>query len=279
MTTPQPTTRYSAHALGPYIARERPIAEIERSRQDVRAIVTEDPDGIRDPQFVRIRACDVALIFDVYDRVFFVRRISTVLGDRPLAFRLARRATSRGGSLHRFRRPTPVPGEPPEWFEMTVSTSLLFDNLGAHRRTVSIGGHECVDRLDALQRIVEHEIIHLIEHVRWGDSSCARARFRWLVRAIFGPYGVGTRPGDAARACGRAGGGARTASRLRVRRNALRGHRQPRDEAGHGAGTASERRADERRPALPAVLRAARRVDGDMRHVGMACGNIKMAIG
>lgn len=186
MTAPQATTQYSAHPLGPHIARERPLAEIERGRRDVRAIVTEDPDGIGDPHFLRIRAGDVALMFDVYDYVFFDGRIATVLADRPLTFRLARRATSRGGSLHRFRPRTPPPGAPPEWFEMTVSTSLLFESFGANCRPVTIGGHECLDRLDALQRIVEHEIIHLLEHLRWGDSSCAGPRFRWLVRAVFG---------------------------------------------------------------------------------------------
>src|SRR5687767_13851804 len=71
-----------------------------------------------------------ALMFDVYDTVFFDGRMTTVLADRPLTFRLARRATSRGGSLRRFRARTAVPGLPPEWFQMTVSTSLLFDSFG-----------------------------------------------------------------------------------------------------------------------------------------------------
>lgn len=186
MNAPQPSTQYAAHALGRHIVRERPLAEIERSRCDVRVIVTEESEDIRDPLFLRICTEDVAMMFRVYDCVFFDGQVANVLADRRLTFRLARRATSRGGSLHRFRPQTPAAGAPPEWFEMTVSTSLLFASFGADARPVSIGGHVCVDRLDALQRIMEHEIIHLVEHLCWGASSCAGARFRSLVRAIFG---------------------------------------------------------------------------------------------
>jgi hypothetical protein len=185
MTVPPVPTQYAAHALGPHITQERSFDDIERSRQDVRAVGSEDPDGI-DPHFLRIRVRDVIELFEAYDGVFFDGKIRGALAGRPLTFRLARRATSRGGSLHRFRRTTPAPGMASEWFEMTVSTSLLFDSFGADGRPVRIGGRECVDRLDALQRIVEHEIIHLVEYLRWGQSSCAGARFRWLVRAVFG---------------------------------------------------------------------------------------------
>lgn len=186
MTVLQFPTRFPAHVLDRFFARERSIAEIERDRDAVRAVVTEEPDGIREPDFRRIRVSDLISMFDVYDGVFFDGQIRTALAGRPLAFGLSRRATSRGGSLRRLHARVPEPGAPPEWFEMTISTSLLFDNFGANGRPVSIGGHECVDRLDALQRIVEHEIVHLLEHLRWGDSSCAGARFRWLVRAVFG---------------------------------------------------------------------------------------------
>jgi hypothetical protein len=43
----------------------------------------------------------------------------------------------------------------------------------------------CDDRLQALQRIFEHELVHLAELVCWNDSDCAAARFQDIARRLF----------------------------------------------------------------------------------------------
>ena len=48
----------------------------------------------------------------------------------------------------------------------------------------------CHDRLEALQRIFEHELLHLAEFLGWGRSSCSAENFHVLSRRIFAHEGV-----------------------------------------------------------------------------------------
>ena len=49
-----------------------------------------------------------------------------------------------------------------------------------------MSGIECCDRLAALQRVIEHEMTHLIEMLVWGDSSCSAPRFQSIANRFFG---------------------------------------------------------------------------------------------
>ena len=48
-----------------------------------------------------------------------------------------------------------------------------------------MSGIECRDRLEALQRILEHELVHLIEFILWQQSSCSAARFQSVANRFF----------------------------------------------------------------------------------------------
>jgi hypothetical protein len=105
----------------------------------------------------------------------------------PIEFRLSRRLTSAAGKTTGWRkRPKPAEGAK-IWvkFEIAVSTTLLFSTFGESRSSV-VAGIECHDRLDALQRVFEHELIHLAETLAWGVSSCAQHNFQTLANRIFG---------------------------------------------------------------------------------------------
>jgi hypothetical protein len=39
--------------------------------------------------------------------------------------------------------------------------------------------------MEALQRIFEHEIVHLIEQLCWGNSDCAAMRFHDIAQRLF----------------------------------------------------------------------------------------------
>lgn len=58
-------------------------------------------------------------------------------------------------------------------------------------RPVTVCGVPCSDRLGALQRIMEHEMLHLLEMLVWDRSSCAAARFKSMARNVFG-HGAST---------------------------------------------------------------------------------------
>jgi hypothetical protein len=71
-------------------------------------------------------------------------------------------------------------------FEIAIATRMLFLNFKAAQRPVTVCGMPCPDRMSALQRIMEHEILHLAEFLYWGKSSCAMQRFKRMAINIFG---------------------------------------------------------------------------------------------
>ena len=109
------------------------------------------------------------------------------------------------------------------------------------------GGLVCRDRLEALQRIFEHELLHLAEFLGWGRSNCRAENFHALSRRIFAHEGAYPRPGHPPRA-GRRGlrHRRRRPGQLRARGRAPRRPRQPDHPPRHRPG---------RRPGRPALLR------------------------
>ena len=105
----------------------------------------------------------------------------------PLGFRVSSRMTRAGGKTIRTRpRPTRKVPAPPPHYEIAVSSTLLFQTFGDIARPVEVVGLACRDRLDALQRIFEHELIHLAEFLATGSSSCSAAPFQAVARSMFG---------------------------------------------------------------------------------------------
>ena len=105
--------------------------------------------------------------------------------DLPLTFRLSSTMTRAGGKTIRTRIPR-HDGPPKTHYEIAIASQMLFMTFNDIQRPVVVCGLTCTDRLQALQRIMEHEIIHLTELLVWGKSSCSAPRFRILVANIFG---------------------------------------------------------------------------------------------
>ena len=72
------------------------------------------------------------------------------------------------------------------WFEISISQRLLFLNFEGDGRAITVGGRPCSSRLEAMQRIMEHEMMHLWELLLYGKSSCRASRFKTLIQRIFG---------------------------------------------------------------------------------------------
>ena len=72
-------------------------------------------------------------------------------------------------------------------YEIAVSSPLLYQAFadGAHRPN-SVARKVCRDRLEALQRIFEHELIHLVETLGSHTSSCSGQRFQSIAYRFFG---------------------------------------------------------------------------------------------
>ena len=160
-----------------------------------RAMLAESPQ-ITEPQFRRLATDDLARLYRLYDAHFFgglLARLVARAGDPPVRFRLSRRMTRAAGktTMRRRRRRAGWRVVEAAEYEIAVSTFLLFESFrdepgsGAPRPAM-VAGVACRDRLEALLRIFEHELLHLAEFLAHGRSSCAAAPFRRLSRDLFG---------------------------------------------------------------------------------------------
>ena len=148
----------------------------------VHAIVLSKSEYIDDPNFTRIHTADLKLLFAEYDNEFFDGQIKEALGTVPLHFRLSKRMTSSGGKTACY-----ADRSGKRWYDISVSTTILFGCFtGEDHRSITASGITCRDRLDALQRIMEHELVHLIEMLLWGKSSCSQSRFHSITLRFFG---------------------------------------------------------------------------------------------
>jgi len=136
--------------------------------------------------FTRICPGDVEHLFDLYDEFFFDGGVRKVLGDTLMEFRLSKRMTQAGGKVGWRERRDHHGKLVRTEFEIAVSTTLLFQTFQEDHRPVMMSGLECLDRLAALQRIVEHEMVHLIEILLWVKSSCSAPRFQSIANRFFG---------------------------------------------------------------------------------------------
>lgn len=135
---------------------------------------------LRTPNFTEIGRDDLASLFAAYDGRFLDGLCGRILGPGSMAFRLSGRMTRAGGKTTRFDDRGGAPR-----FEIAVATSILFDGFGEDDRDVTVGGLSCRNRLEALQRIFEHELVHLAESLCWGESHCGRSRFQGIARRLF----------------------------------------------------------------------------------------------
>ena len=155
--------------------------ELIRERvQRVHQEVLAQSRNIRQPNFTSIHTRDLEYLFAAYDERFFGGQCRQALGGNRIHFRLSRRMTRAGGSTKRFRSGT---GE--VFYEIAVACDLLFDGFSEKDRCATVCGMECANRLEALQRIFEHELVHLTEQLCWETSECAAARFQDIAARHF----------------------------------------------------------------------------------------------
>jgi hypothetical protein len=144
----------------------------------------------RSANFEQIAPTDLRRLFELYDVEFFGGLLEAMLHeDRvfPIDFRLSARMTNAGGKTIRTR--SRAPGSRTS-YEIAISTLLLFQTFHEIDRPVEVVGLICRDRLEALQRIFEHELLHLAEFLATGGSSCKAPLFQTLAGSIFGHKAV-----------------------------------------------------------------------------------------
>jgi hypothetical protein len=157
-----------------------PETSIRERVQEIEQALLSKSRSVRSANFTSIHSQDLAFLFESYDMRFFDGECRRALDGRRLGFRLSTRMTKAGGKTTRFRTNS---GE--VFFEIAIACGLLFDGFDSADRTVTVCGLECNTRLEALQRIFEHELVHLIEQLCWIDSDCAAPRFQAIAGGHF----------------------------------------------------------------------------------------------
>ncbi len=169
------------------------LAEIALKTQLTPEVVWQRTRGIYERLLIRSRYLqtgnfrsihpeDLSTLFESYDTEFFRGACHVALAGRRLEFRVSSRMTSAGGKTFQYT-PRFKGGE--MWFEIAVSAPLLFQTFRDVSRPVTVCGISCLDRLEALQRIFEHEMIHLVELVCWSHSECSAPRFQSITSGMF----------------------------------------------------------------------------------------------
>jgi FKBP-type peptidyl-prolyl cis-trans isomerase 2 len=160
-----------------------PLDEIQSRQRAISRQLLETSKYMDAANFTQFHPNDLRQLYCLYDELFFEGEVQSLLGDSPLTFRISSRMTSSGGTTARriFRNNPTRPH-----YEITISSTLLFDTFADVQREVTVTGLKCRSRLEALQRIFEHELVHLLELLIWKRSACSQARFQAMAFRAFG---------------------------------------------------------------------------------------------
>ncbi len=132
------------------------------------------------------QAADLQRMAELYDHHFFDGHCLAIARHHGMQFRWSKRMTSTGGKTVRTTRVDRKTGMAQVAYEIVLSAPLLFQTFSDLQRPIRVTGVLCTNRLQAMQRIVEHELIHLVEMLVWQDSCCAASRFQSIAGRLFG---------------------------------------------------------------------------------------------
>ncbi len=137
------------------------------------------------PNFHAISAVDLRRMAELYDEAFFQSNLLALARKHGLSFRWSSRMTSAGGKTIRTTSRDATNGKVRVQYEIALSSTLLFQTFSDLQRPIRVTGITCANRLQAMQRILEHELIHLTEMLIWDDSCCAERRFQEIALRMF----------------------------------------------------------------------------------------------
>lgn len=174
-------------ALGELVSRKR-IVETDRRElcYQVGQQTLAASRVMNTPNFVVTTAADLQGMAERYDRLFFDGHCLALARHHGMQFRWSKRMTSTGGKTVRTTHTDRRSGVQKTQYEIVLSTPLLFQTFGDLQRPIRVTGLLCTNRLQAMQRILEHEMIHLVEMLVWDDSCCAAPRFQSIAARLFG---------------------------------------------------------------------------------------------
>lgn len=152
----------------------------QRTIYDATLTLSRVIDG---PNFTRVEPSDLSRMIRLYDEHFFGGRLMPLVDAEGVEFAYSKRMTSVAGMMT-TRYPAGEHG--PRTFKLALSSPLLFQTFRDVDRPIDVTGVRCHDRLEAMQRVAEHELVHLVEMLVWNDGNCNQPRFQSIARRYFG---------------------------------------------------------------------------------------------
>ena len=167
------------------LTQKRDAGTIQRWTRAIYHRLLDESPYLDGGNFRRLHTDDLRRMFDLYDEFFFAGACRKVLGEMPLTFRISQRMTLAAGKTMRHEHCTSQGLAFYREFEIAVSSSLLMQTFCGEEREATVSGLVCRDRLQALQRVMEHEIVHLLEMLLWHNSNCGSERFQAIAERFF----------------------------------------------------------------------------------------------
>lgn len=112
----------------------------------------------------------------LYDSIYFNKYL---VKNSVIALDISRRMT-RAAGLTKFNKKT-------KHFEIVFSVPLLLHAFKENEgRAFEVNGLLCNTPSEALMRVMEHELVHVLEFILKGNSSCSKRDFRVISYNLFG---------------------------------------------------------------------------------------------
>ena len=151
-------------------------SEIDKKVKAIYSKILSYSKNLDSGNFKSFSTDDLRHLFELYDRYFFNNFFTKNYGD-TIFFRLSNRMTRASGKTTYWKNN--------KTYEICLSTVLMFQSFGDVRRKIKVSGIVCHDRIEAVMRVLEHEIIHLVERVLFETSSCFKPQFKQFSRNVF----------------------------------------------------------------------------------------------
>jgi len=157
--------------------------QIDEKRALVTKIFMEKSSNIKTPDIKIMSPKDVELLFNLYDALFFDFWFRENYKGN-FKFSLSKRMTKSAGMTVCPKNIMDINIEKAV-IEIKISSEIIL-SYGALGNNPKVGGIQVESSLHALQLVMEHEIIHVLEFITYGRSSCKGKRFKTMVYNIFG---------------------------------------------------------------------------------------------
>ena len=157
--------------------------EIKKRREEAAKLFIERSANIKNPDLKGINEQDLKLLFELYDENFFHHWFADNFAG-TLGFTFSRRMTRSAGITSCPRNIDPARPESMA-FQIKISIDFLsrYDTIKGNHL---VSGIKTRSRLEALQLIFEHELVHVIEFIHFRRSNCKNERFKNIAHSLFG---------------------------------------------------------------------------------------------